>query len=227
LIMITTTPNKKNMLVKKLTMFPLLLGALFLFSPGISAQQDPVNNDFTISGTQNLGAHPFVMINGKQSPSDILTKISPSCVRSSVIYSKEQALRKFGQAAADGAVEITTVKSGLSYITAIEKENMVKERIARTGFYHRVTLKKEDGSDFDKLFINLPNGTGTINCSSEKNCKMGILVGNKLYNEDQIGEVEKLLATFRGASGVGGNKVKQVPGLDLSSYDVIFHFDVP
>jgi hypothetical protein len=227
MIMITAIPNTKNILVKKLTMFPLLLGALFLFSTGISAQQGPVKNDFTISGTEDLGAHPLVMINGKQFPSDVLSKISPSCVSSTAVCSKEQAIRRYGQAAADGAVEITTIKSGLSYITAIEKDNLVKERAARTGFYHRITLKKEDGSDFDKLFFNLPNNGGSINCSNEKNCKMGILVGNKLYNEDQIGEVEKLLASFHGTSGVGGNTVKQVPGLDLSSYDVIFYFDAP
>jgi len=226
LIMITTTPNTKNILVKKLTMFPLLLGALFLFSTGIRAQQDLPENDFTISGTEKLGAHPYVLINGKQYPSDILLKISPSCIRSTSISSKAQAVKTYGSAAADGSVTITTGEKGISYITAIEKENVVKERAARTGFYHRLTLKKEDGGYFDKLFINLPTGRGSINASGEKNCKMGILVGDKLYNEDQIGEVEKLLASFHGASGVGGNRVKQVPGLDLSSYDVIFYFDV-
>jgi len=225
LIMITTTPNSKNILVKKLTVFPLLLSTLFLFSTGISAQQDRAKNNFTISGTEDFGAHPVVMINGKKFPSDILSNISPSCVKSTAIYSKGQATRRYGRAAADGAIDITTVQGGISYITAVEKDNLVKERTARTGFYHRITLKKEDGSDFDKLFINLPNGTGSINCSNEKNCKVGILVGNKLYNEDQIGEVEKLLASFHGTSGVGGNRVKQVPGLDLSSYDVIFYFD--
>jgi beta-lactamase regulating signal transducer with metallopeptidase domain len=227
LIMITTTPNSKNILVKKLTMFPLLLGALFLFSTGISAQQDNPKNDFTFSGAENLGAHPYVLINGKEYPSGILLKISPSCIRSMSVSPKAKATKTYGSAAADGSVTITTGEKGISYITAVEKENQVKERAARTGFYHRLTLKKEDGGYFDKLFINYPNGRGSINCSGEKNCKMGILIGNKLYNEDQISEVEKLLASFHGASGVGGNKVKQVPGLDLSSYDVIFYFDVP
>ncbi|MDO6435666.1 M56 family metallopeptidase [Flavitalea sp. BT771] len=227
LIMITTTPNRKNILVKKLAMFPLLLVALFLFSTSIRAQQDLPENDFTISGTENLGAHPYVRINGKEYPSGILSKISPSCIRSTSIFLKGQAVKTYGPAAADGAVIITTGEKGVTNITATERENLAKERVARTGFYHRLTLKKEDGGYFDKLFINLPNGKNSINASGEKNCKMGILVGNKLYNEDQIGEVEKLLASFHGASGVGGNNIKQVPGLDLSSYDVIFYFDVP
>lgn len=229
LVMITIAHNPKVILIKKLSIAPLLLCALFLFSTGIDAQQEKpggiTKTDLAVPGTNNLGEHPFVLIDGKEYPSDILAKISPSCISSTATYLKEEAIHRYGAKAADGAVSITTKRGGLSYITATEKENLVKEHAAKTGFYHRVTLKKEDGSSYDKLFINLKGG-GAISSWGEKGCKAGFLVGNELFNEDQIGEVEKLLNAMPKPApmGVGGNTVKRVPGLDLSSYAIIFYF---
>jgi hypothetical protein len=227
--MITTTSNKTRILAKKLAITPLILGALFLFSTKIKAQQerpgDNVKVGFTVPGTDNLGKHPYVQIDGKEYPSDILTNISPSCIAGQATYLKDNAILRYGPTAADGAVIITTHKGGIKYITATEKENLRKESLAKTGFYHRITLKNEDGSSFDKLFINFPNNKGTMNASNKKDCKVGFLVRNKLYNEDQIDEVENFLKTHsRGESGVGDNKIGHVPGVDLSSYDIIFYF---
>jgi len=229
LIMITTTANTTSILLKKLTIAPLLIGALFLFSTGMKAQdqhsKEPKKLEFTDPGWEILGDHPYVLIDGKEYPFDILTKISPSCIASQRTYLKDGAILRYGPAGADGAVIMTTHKGGIKYITATEKENMAKERMAKTGFYHRITLKNEDGSPFDKMIINYRNGT--VSSWNEKDCKVGFLVGNKLFTEDRIDEVEKLLITadLHGERGVGDSKVKHIPGLDLSSYKVIFYFE--
>jgi len=230
LIMITKTYNKKSALVKKLTVAPLLLAALFFFSTSINAQQEQSDSskhpDRMVSGTEILGNNPYVVINGKQYPPDILMKISPACISSTSAFSKQESIRRYGPTASDGAVEITTVKEGISYATPTERDNLAKERAVRTGFYHRISLKKEDGSSFDELIINYPESKGRLASWGETGCKVGFLVGDKLYTEDQIGELEKLLNSTKrqGPFGVGGNDVKKVPGLDLSSYKIIFYF---
>jgi len=229
LVMMTATYHPKSIFIKQLAIVALLLGALFLFSSKLDAQQpgsEKVTNlEGVLIGMDNLGQHPFVQIDGKDYPSDIVMKISPSCIRSASVFQNKSAVQKYGPKAADGAVIIKTIQ-GISYITATERDNLVKQQEVKAGFYHRVTLRKEDGTEFDKLFINIPQ-VGSVNASGRKGCKVGFLVGNRLFTEDQIDEVETLLKEIPKPLkvSVGGSPNKQIPGLDLSSYEMIFNFD--
>jgi hypothetical protein len=51
-------------------------------------------------GTEKLGANPYVLIDNKPYPSDILTRISPSCIAATSIFGdKKYAENKYGPVA--------------------------------------------------------------------------------------------------------------------------------
>jgi len=224
LIMITqNTP--KNGWMKKLVTIPLLVGAIITFSTSTHAQptDSPSYPDRMIMGTEKLGVNPYVLIDNKPYPSDILTRISPNCTASTtIIGDKKTAEKKYGPVAADGAVILTLKKEGLTYATATDRANLALERSAKNGFYYRLKLRHEDGTPYDKVVVNCASGQAT---SDEKtDCKVAFILDDKLYTEGQLYELQtRLKATKVGLSGVG-NVPKPIPGVDLSGYDVTFYF---
>jgi len=186
----------------------------------------PLNQRISaIDGLEKLGKNPLVIIDGKNYDSDILYKISPSGLKGSTVYLKDGAMKQFGAKAVDGAVKLTTKNGNITYLTALDKENLQKKESLKKGFYNRISLAKEDGTVYDEVRVNFPGG-GMLSSSLKKGQKAGFLIGNKVYDESQIKEVEEIVKDKpMGAAGVGGPSAFPVKGLDLSSYDLIFHFD--
>jgi BlaR1 peptidase M56 len=228
LIMITRhTP--KNGWVKNLATIPLLMGVIIFFSTSIDAQKtvqqtdNVAYTDRMVMGTENLGANPYVLIDGKPYPSDILTRISSGCIASSSIWSDKEAKTKYGPAAADGAVILTLNKQGLTYATATERENLALERSANSGFYYRLRLKQDDGTPYDRLILK--DGTGQMTADGKADCKVAFIIDDKLYTEAQLDELQRRLKTLKPAEVSLRSVPKSIPGVDLSGYEVIFYFD--
>jgi BlaR1 peptidase M56 len=216
--------------VKKLATLPFLLGAIILFSTSIQAQQtDSIRYpDRTVRGTENLGANPYVVIDEKSYPADILTKISPACIGSTTIFGdKKAAERKYGPAAADGAVILTLQKTGITYATDIDRENLRLERSASNRFYTRLQLKNEDGSDADEIVVNWPKGSRAT-ATSIRDCKVAFLIDGHVYKEDQLDEVQTRIKNMppKSTSGVTVDD-KQTSNPVLAGYNVVFWFSSP
>lgn len=214
----------KNGWLKKLATVPFLLGAIIVFSTTIHAQTAD-GSTFTsrmVLGTEKLGANPYVIIDDKPYPSDILTRISPRCIAATTIISdKKVAEKRYGPIAADGAISITLFKRGLSYATAADRDNLALERSAKSGFYYRLRLKNDDGTPYDKLVLNWG---GSASSDQKVDCKVAFIVDNQVYSESQLDELQARLKTMEiGLAGVG-KAPRPVPGVDLSSYDVTFYF---
>jgi len=194
---------------------------------GTSTHAQPTDSpsypDRMVAGTEKLGANPYVLIDNKPYPSDILTRISPKCIAATSITSdRKTAEKKYGPVAADGAVIITLFKLGLTYSTATDRENLALERSAKNGFYYRLRLRHEDGTPYDKLVVNYASGQATSDQKTD--CKVAFIVDDKLYTEGQLDELQaRLKATKIVHSGVG-EAPKNIPGVDLSGYDVTFYF---
>ena len=231
LLMITKTSSRKTIRLRVAAVCTLIIVSLFFVSSPGNAQNligVVIRSQRTIDGTQELGEHPYVEIDKKQASSDMLEKISPSCISSSTILPAPQSVKKYGRKAADGAVILTTNKKGITYVTPTESENIAKERGITAGFFHRVTLKKEDGTTFDKLIIIWPDGKGRLVSWGGPTDKVAIVIGNRLFTEDQASEAEAYLQQVKAhvtQYGTAGKDLR-IPGLDLSSYDKIFHFTI-
>lgn len=209
---------------KKLATLPLLFGVILFFSNSTHAQKTegltyPAR---MIIGSENLGANPYVLIDGKPYPADILTLISPKCIAATTIISdKKTAETKYGPIASDGAVSIDLGKQGLLYATAADKENLAIERSAKTGFYYRLRLKHDDGTPYDKIVVNWG---GSASSEQKPGCKVAFIVNDKLYTEAQLIELQSEVKTMKiRVAGVGGLP-HPIPGVDLSGYDVTFFF---
>jgi hypothetical protein len=224
LIMITQNTSKNGWL-KKLATIPLLLGVIIIFSTSTHAQKtdSAIYTDRMVMGTENLGANPYVLIDNKPYPSDILTRINPDCIAATTIYSdKKAAEEKYGPAAADGTVILTLNEQGLTYATAIQRENLALERAAKNGFYYRLRLKHEDGTPYDKFVVNIFSGQMTE--EGKADCKVAFIIDDKLYTEGQLDEVQTRLKVIKVGTWGTGKVPKPIPGVDLSRYDVIFYF---
>ena len=209
LIMITQdTP--KNGWVKKMATIPLLMGVIIIFSTSTHAQKtgSVAYTDRMVMGTENLGANPYVLIDNKPYPSDILTRINPDCIAATTIYS-------------DSVILILN-EQGLTYATAIQRENLALERAAKNGFYYRLRLKHDDGTPYDRLIINTGNGQTTTD--GKPGCKVAFIVDDKLYTETQLYELQTRLMTMHIAESGAGYIPKPIPGVDLSDYEVKFFF---
>ena len=200
----------KNSWVKKLVTIPLLLGVVILFSTSTHAQQTDgaVYTDRMVKGTEKLGANPYVLIGDKPYPSDVLTRISPDCIAATVIY--------------NDTVILTLNEKGLTYATAIQRENLALERAAKNGFYYRLRLKHDDGTPYDRLIINAENGQTTTD--GKPDCKVAFIVDDKLYTEGQLYELQTRIKTMHIAESGAGYVPKAIPGVDLSDYEVKFFF---
>jgi len=171
---------------------------------------------------ENLGPKPLVLINGKEYAPDILSKISPSCFSGSATLTSQPAVKKFGNKAKDGCVEIT-IKGPIVYLTQKEWENTLAEKaVPKSAFITRVQFKGQDGKLEDEIIEQDRGGTTTMTLAH--NAKAAFFLGNDFYTEEQIKKLppEKIMG-YQIAS-VRNLDPKKYPNVNLHNYEVVFYW---
>jgi len=177
---ITMLFNKPSANMKKIIyvlVLPILLVSCLAFARLKTDDPKPVS---VIYGIKNLGKNPLVLIDKKVYPASILYKISDSAI-SGYSTGDNWAIKKYGKKAKDGVVVITTKKGKISYMTQVEKENLIKMYSAPSGFYTRLILKKENGGNFVRVKIASPRSWAYSDMPM--NGKVGFIINDKLYDE--------------------------------------------
>jgi hypothetical protein len=120
--------------------------------------------------SRNHNRYSEVIIDGKPYAIDILTRISPSCLKS-IIYGR-------------GKIDITTKNNKIEYATKIDRENAIVRDKARVSDkpYIRYAQKNQDGSRYDYIEINTKEGAGG-SVSLDKGKKLLLIYEGKQYSE--------------------------------------------
>jgi beta-lactamase regulating signal transducer with metallopeptidase domain len=159
-----------------------------------SALQGDTAKVSAISSIKRLGPNPLVIIDGKEYPSKILYQISGSCLSEVETKGMVEAVKKFGDKAKDGCVEIKTFYKQIVYMTAIQKENLAKENaVPATQFYTRLPLKNDHGIVYDKIVIqdgsifgDMPSrafGPRGTNANVAHNGRVAFFIDDVFYDE--------------------------------------------
>ncbi|TSJ37303.1 M56 family metallopeptidase [Mucilaginibacter corticis] len=145
-----------------------------------------LNKHSVIYGVEKMGNNIEVIIDGKRYEKDILYKISSSCIKNSTISGENQPKLPNGNTANNGTVNIETKAGKIIYMTPNEKENLIKVRSIPAGqFYTRLPLKDEKGKSYDKIIIQLTNGSiATADLGVKEKATFDI--DDDSYTEEQI-----------------------------------------
>ena len=87
---------------------------------------------------------------------------------------------------------------------------------------NRLRLRHEDGTPYDKLVVNCASGQASSDQKTD--CKVAFILDDKLYTEGQLDELQARLKTTKILHSGVGEAPKNIPGVDLSGYDVTFYF---
>ncbi len=181
--MLFTKPTNHMKKIIYLLVLPVVMISCLAF-----AQLKTDHKFSAISGVDKLGPHPLVLINGKEYNEDILYTISPSCISATGIFNgpvKNAKFAKYGDKVKDGVVDIVVHKE-ITYLTALEKENVIKERsIPQSQFYTRLQLKKDNGESYDKIIIKKAFG-GLLTAGLDAAEHAVFFIDDKPYTEDEI-----------------------------------------
>lgn len=219
---ITMLFNKPSANMKKIIyvlVLPVLLVSCLAFA---QLKTDDKNSLSVIHGLEILGKNPLVLIDGKVYPADILYKIGKSCISGTSIFPGKWAKENLGSKAKDGLVKIATKKGKITYQTVIEKENLIKEAaIPKTQFFARLTLKKENGTLFDRIIMHPIKG-GMVSSDLSHGGKAAFYIDNKFYDETAIKNLpHKIISSLTGNYGTGG----PIPGGNLKDVERSFTFE--
>ena len=178
-----------------------------------------------IDGVERLGPNPLVLINGVEHNKEILYTISDKNFRGSSMVYPNNGNTKYGEKAKDGAVEIKTLNEQITYLTAKEKQYLVKKQAFKGMFFSRFTYTKEDGTLIDEARIRRAAGGGSA-AELAPGGKIAFVINNKVYNEAEFkrlfpadkAEYGKGLSVGSSASGA------KERGLNLEGFDLVFDF---
>lgn len=224
---ITMLFNKPTSNMKKiiyLLTLPMVVISCFAFANLRTGEKLSIVNDL-----HALGKHPLVLVDGKVWSDDILYKIGGACVdRVSTDNPPvtSELLKKYGDKAKDGVVKIFTKNHEVTYQTAIERENLSKRAmIDKRQFYARLTLRNKDGSLYDNVTVNMPNG-GMVSTDIKRNALVVFLVGGRPYPESEIKTVESIVRENNPSSYAVGPVKSNLHRIkaDYSRYDTFFDF---
>lgn len=137
-----------------------------------------------IAGIGLLNDDFKVVIDGKSYDKDVVYKISESCIKTVRIVPVTPRIKVVDRKWADAVVNIKTKNGEVVYMTAQEKENLIKERKAGFKFYTRLQLKDKDGKPFDKVIVQQLNGSASVTIQPQE--KVGFLIDDVFYNENDI-----------------------------------------
>lgn len=168
--------------------------------------QSPFNR--TLKSTRSLGPDPLVIINGKEYPSSILTKINPrelKMTHTDLPPVNGEYLRKYGEKVKDGFVELKTFDSSFLITNKYQQEDInIENAIPDSQFFTRVTLKNDDGTSYDKVIIHQASG-GSCSVTTSKGGRVAYFLNNQLKTETQIANLDKSIqraVVTRRAGGV-------------------------
>jgi hypothetical protein len=121
-------------------------------------------------GSRDNNRYSEVIIDGKSYAVDILTRISPSCLKS-IAYGGDK-------------IDITTKNNKIEYATKIDRENAIARNKARASgkSYIRYAQKNQDGSRYDYIEIKTKGGAGG-GVSLDKEKKLLLIYEGKQYSE--------------------------------------------
>jgi hypothetical protein len=134
-------------------------------------------------------------------------------------------MAKKGRQAKDGLVEIITNANTITYLTPVERENVINEgSIPASRFYSRIQIKEENGKVInDKVIMHTGEG-GMISVNLPHNNKAAFLIDGKLYDENSIKNLsKKTIAAITGQYSVEGSGLFP----NLRAYTAIFTFNTP
>ncbi|OOQ59449.1 M56 family metallopeptidase [Mucilaginibacter pedocola] len=225
LAMLFNKPTSNMKRIIYLLALPMVVLSCLAFANLKDGQDKKVS---AITGLEQLGPHPLVLINGKQYNDDILYKISNKCVNGTGIYRPtvtSKQYQKYGNKVKDGVVEIR-VLGKITYMTPLEHENLVLEAaVPKSQFYARIKQKTADGKLLDKIIINIPKGGAMSSSEIKPTDKAVFIVEGKAYPEADVNKVEEILKSKKASSwSVGSVNANQHWGTeDISSYNVYFN----
>lgn len=215
--------NKPTSNMKKV-IYVLILPMVVISCLAFANLKDQPKKVSALGDLKSMGEHPLVKIDGKEYDSDILYTISGSCISGTSTYAAP-ADKRFGPKAKDGYIDISTKGKKITYMTKIEKENLVKEASLPDQFYSRIRLKNEDGTEFDKGIVRMPSG-GKMSSDMATTEKPVFVIGDKQFSEAQIKEVEKYVNDHKMKSfGTGEIKFSKDPQIkNIKGHNTFFTF---
>lgn len=183
---------------------------------------DAPSDTLWMLGSRNINRYSEVVIDGKSYGIDILTKISPSCLKS-IVYLETK-------------IEISSKNNKIEYATRIDRENAIARDKARASGkpYIRYAQKDQDGRRYDNIEIDASGEGGGI--SLERDKKLLLVYEGKQYSEQKfkaltVNQFKNRSMTFRSTDkeietkygkGYGSMieiyKVKEAPPSDTISY---------
>lgn len=145
----------------------------------------------TVYETNFLGENPLVIINGKEYPAEILTRLNSENSSSSFsMPNEERAISKYGEKARDGyyvldsrAVFIISDSKKLAIAKEIAKKhlNAPKKRVLRIGY------TDIDNKEYENIYIHREDKTFVhFGLTVPKNSKVLFMVDNEKVTEDFI-----------------------------------------
>jgi hypothetical protein len=181
--MLFTKPTNHMKKVIYLLVLPVVMLSCLAFAR--FKKDVPTEKYSVIAGVELSDNIIKVLIDGKSYDNDVLYTISGSCIKAVRVKPLDPQKIVNGKWV-DVTVIIQTKNGEIVYMTETEKENLVKERHARstTGFYSRVQLTDNDGKPFDKAIINTL--TGSVDVTVKPEDKIGFVVDGVFYNENDI-----------------------------------------
>lgn len=216
--------NKPSANFKKIAyifIIPVVLVSCLVFS---HIKTDDDNRFSIVNNLDDLGKNPIVLIDNKAYPVDVLYNISNSCIKTSYVYTRKESVQRFGKKAKDGVVTITTVANKVVYMTATEKEDLVKERsIPASQLYTRLTLKDKYGKPYDKVFIHFPEGNWSSDLFTPDS-KMGFLINKHIYNEEDFKSMLPDIISSIAHVKTSLPDPTLFPGIDIKGYTSVLVF---
>jgi hypothetical protein len=181
--MLFTKPTNHMKKVIYLLALPVVMLSCLAFARLKS--EKPVEKYSVIGGVELSDNIIKVLIDGKNYDNDVLYTISESCIKSASVKPLDSR-RVVNGKWVDVTVNINTKNGEVIYMTAMERENLVKERHSRstTGFYSRMRFTDNDGKPFDKAIVNTLTGSASVTVKPEG--KIGFVVNGIFYNENDI-----------------------------------------
>ncbi|MCP9756560.1 hypothetical protein EGI26_15455 [Lacihabitans sp. CCS-44] len=146
----------------------------------------------TVYETNFLGENPLVIINGKEYPAEILTRINPKvCLMPKILRPEnETALKKYGEKASDGYFELLTMQDFV--LTSekeilIEKEVIVKHLNLPKKRIQRIEFEDLNGNTLNRVVVHRENMESVFfEFDFKKSSKILFMLDGKPISEKEL-----------------------------------------
>ncbi|SMO53899.1 M56 family metallopeptidase [Solitalea koreensis] len=113
---------------------------------------------------ENIGKNPLVLIDGKEYSADVLTKIDPEKIQGSTTYEQGYAVKKHGEKAKDGLIELDTRNGSFTFDNEHDRELVIKQiqkelALPKDHFLSKYTYEGRDGKEYEKIICKTSKGS--------------------------------------------------------------------